>query len=1114
MMEELVANEPDIEAILPMSSLQRGLLFHHLAERGATAYFGQIEADLTGPVDVEVFKKAWSWVVSRHQALRTSFVWEGVREPLQVIHNEIPEGVFIHKGQHSLETRIGDLDIDLIRPPLWRLNVVIDSPVKARIIWNSHHALLDGWSFQIVVRDLLEAYASFIVGLAPQREPAVSVVDYHRWRRRQTGIDPRAIWTMRLSDFGTPNRFVFEKTAKGPAAGSGCVIERLHIDQEGATDLVARARAMRTTLGSVAHAAWALVLSRTCDTDDVVFGSVVSGRTPEFESLVGLLMNTVPIRLSCSDDETVKSLVDGTHRYLAESRPIEGTPLTDIYRCSGVRTAESLFPSILAFQNYPSAPVSGGGLTLEETSLQQETNYPAAIAVVPEPGGISLGISYRRDRLDADSVRFLLRGFSQALSFVAGDTRAPLSEFELNLPPITKFEDEHGVPTHIERGARVLGSCRHELPPGGVGELWFPPKAEADCLRGSGILVRAKGETVSTVGRMKDFARIDGHLVDLREVGDWLVGHGLCRDAAALARPDEADRDLLVVYYIPQIPPVPQPLIWEALEQHPSLKTPDLLCAVEDILRDADGDNDPAALPWPVEDQDRFRSDEPMSPIETILADLWATTLQIESVGVNDNFFELGGDSVTGIRLIGRVDEIFGTQLDVSVLFDDPTIGGISKALRRSPANSRDPHLGRPSKSEMRSQLRLDESIRPSSGISKWVTPRRPFVTGAETWLGQFTVASLLRSGAECVTYLSPFVGSGPSALEQRLLEIGAWQESFAGRLCPLHGGLTRPNLGLGDDDEFTKVSESIDAIYHLGGAADVPFLPYRAMADLNVESTRQILRLAAIGTPKPCHVLSTLYTVIGSNRRIVREQRTSRPPLLLGDFVRTKWMAEQLTFEAASRGLPVRVYRVGEVWSDANGMCDPTSYLTRLLVSSVAMGVAPNVTFPTMINSADYIADSLVAISKMELDSASVVHLVCPQLRRLRPIPVGRLLQEAGYPVRSVSHRAWRKRLDQASTEDADAVLLPLRFRNSGAMAICGGMRDVALWISKLGASPVVECNVVSDALDDHSVDDPLSAVAIRRSLGQLTENGLIRPAATPLDCDGPMAIAGTERE
>ena len=426
-MGELPVNELDIEAILPMSSLQRGLLFHHLAERGTSAYLGQIEADLTGPLDVEVLKRAWSWVVGRHQALRTSFVWEGVREPLQVIHNDIPEGLVIHNGPLALGSQMDDIDIDLIHPPLWRLNVVIDSPVKARIIWNSHHALLDGWSFQIVVRDLLEAYASFIEGLAPQRESAVSLVDYHRWRRRQPGGDPRTSWTMRLSDFVTPNRFVFEKSIQEPAVGSGCSIERLHIDQGCTTDLMSRARSMRTTLGSIAHAAWALVLSRTCDTQDVVFGSVVSGRDTRVEQLVGLLMNTVPIRLACSDKETAKGLVDVTHRYLADTRPIEGTPLTDIYRCSGVRKAESLFPSILAFQNYPSAPVSGGGLTLEETSLQQETNYPAAVAVVPEPRGISLGISYRRDRLDADRARILLRGFSEAFEF--RDRRRPCATF-------------------------------------------------------------------------------------------------------------------------------------------------------------------------------------------------------------------------------------------------------------------------------------------------------------------------------------------------------------------------------------------------------------------------------------------------------------------------------------------------------------------------------------------------------------------------------------------------------------------------------------------------------------------------------------------------------------
>ncbi|MET8546877.1 condensation domain-containing protein, partial [Kitasatospora sp. NPDC004799] len=181
-LDRLVGDGRDVEDLLPLTPLQEGMLFHRLVGGPDDVYLDQADLLLEGVADPRAFALAWQRVADRTPALRTSVVWEGVPAPLQVVrrgvtlpvtHLDLRAADPAERAERLDRLRAEDLalGLDIATAPLTRLTLVRLPEARLRLLWTSHHLILDGWSLAQVLTDVFAEYAALTAGGAPA--PAV-----------------------------------------------------------------------------------------------------------------------------------------------------------------------------------------------------------------------------------------------------------------------------------------------------------------------------------------------------------------------------------------------------------------------------------------------------------------------------------------------------------------------------------------------------------------------------------------------------------------------------------------------------------------------------------------------------------------------------------------------------------------------------------------------------------------------------------------------------------------------------------------------------------------------------------------------------------------------------
>ena len=437
--DELAARYGDaLEQVLPLSPLQRGMVFHSLAEPDEPAYVTQLALTLEGDLRPDDLRRAWATALARNAILRSGFCQTKDGELHQVVLRA-PE---LRWRELDLSDRFEDelgaaldalaeedrrLGFDLAEPPLSRFTLVRLGPDRHRFLWTHHHALLDGWSLPLLVQDVFLAYRG---GTLPARPP---FAEYLRWLEGFDADAAREHWTALLGDVTEPTPL--------PAGGGDASAPASHaargrrLRTETTRALAASARGQRVTLNTMAQAAWALLLARHARTEDVVFGVTVAGRPPELprvEEQLGLFINTLPLRVDLADRPLAELLADVQRAQLA-NQPFEASPLYEVQRCAGLTGGAPLFESILVFESYPvevGSPLEDAGLRLAEAADVSRAPYPLALVVQP---GERLRFELRYDpaRYDAVTIERLLGHFEQLLESMAANAAGRLSDLAM-----------------------------------------------------------------------------------------------------------------------------------------------------------------------------------------------------------------------------------------------------------------------------------------------------------------------------------------------------------------------------------------------------------------------------------------------------------------------------------------------------------------------------------------------------------------------------------------------------------------------------------------------------------------------------------------------------------
>ncbi len=437
---EGVAGPRDIEDIYPLSPMQEGMLFHTLLAPSEAMYIEQWNGLLSGVLDVAAFQQAWRNACARHSILRTAFVYEGAGEPRQVVFRRAEPEFTVQdwRGVDEIEqaTRLESfIEADrargfaLERAPLTRFTLLHLRDTAWRLVWTTHHLLIDGWSMPVLLRETLADYEAMRQGGAGARSAAPPYGDYIAWLESQDHAAAESYWRGVLDGFTHPTPLCADRAgAAGADAGRGNM--QATLPPEMRESLNALARRHRITLNTILQGAWALVLARRSDEDDIVFGATVTSRPPEIpgiESMVGLFINTIPVRVSIPEDEPASAWLRSLHERAIESGAFDFAPLAHIQRWSGIPASKSLFDSILVFENYPmddSLRDGMGDLRLLEHGMYERTNYPLTAVAVGQT--LLLRLVYDRRYFSEAEVERVLGQWRTALEHIAANEDAPL----------------------------------------------------------------------------------------------------------------------------------------------------------------------------------------------------------------------------------------------------------------------------------------------------------------------------------------------------------------------------------------------------------------------------------------------------------------------------------------------------------------------------------------------------------------------------------------------------------------------------------------------------------------------------------------------------------------
>ena len=438
----------NIEDAYPLSPLQEGLLFHSLYGPEEGVYVTQLSCK-TRDVDVAGIQRAWQKIIDRHPSFRTAFVWKNVEKPLQVVqrHVTLPFQFEDWRGLSSIEQQerlntylVADRrrGFQLNKAPLLRLALIQLSDNRHQLVLSHHHIIVDGWSLAMVFKEAFALYEAYCEGREPQLEPIRSYREYIAWLMQQDLLEAEEFWRQMLKGFTVSTSILPEHGIESlPRQKAGYSEQQFELSAATTAALLSLGRLYRLTMNTIVMGAWTVLLSRHSGQRDVLFGIVMSGRPPDLdgvESMVGLFVNTLPMRIRVRAGDLLSSWLEGIQMQLLEMQKYEYSPLAKVQQWSDLPRGEALFESLFTFENFPTTPnVRVKNVEVLIDTSFEKTSYPLTIMVGPGTQLI-VRVLYDDLRIDHATVSLLVRHFQSLLENMAVGFDRPLSAVEILAP--------------------------------------------------------------------------------------------------------------------------------------------------------------------------------------------------------------------------------------------------------------------------------------------------------------------------------------------------------------------------------------------------------------------------------------------------------------------------------------------------------------------------------------------------------------------------------------------------------------------------------------------------------------------------------------------------------
>ncbi|MCI0383781.1 amino acid adenylation domain-containing protein [Streptomyces sp. CNQ085] len=527
----------------------------------------------------------------------------------------------------------------------------------------------------------------------------------------------------------------------------------------------------------------------------------------------------------------------------------------------------------------------------------------------------------------------------------------------------------------------------------------------------TGDLVRLSDDgQLRFLGRADDEFKISGHRVHPSEVEATLLAQPRVREAAVVGQvlPDGTRR--LAAHVVAEDPRPTAAEVREGLRKVlPAAMVPSAVEFTDRLPRTSTGKIDRNALGTVIKEP--AAPAEEVGGLEATITRVWAQILGVERMTPEDDFFDLGAQSLQAIQVANRLGVELEREVRVAWLFEHPTAAGLAHRLEhRGDA----PAAASALPETVLADSVLADDIRPGASPRTTGTPRTILLTGATGFVGPHLLAELLTAtDAEIVC---PVRAATPAEAADRIRQALAAQEiplpAGAERITAVPADLARPDLGLGAD-RLAELAETCDAIIH--NAATVSIMrDYASLRAANTESTRQLLRMASARSI-PVHLVSTL-SVAPPRSQSPEVPETFFPPHpgLVNGYQQSKWASERLLEQAAERGLPVTLHRLGRVTGAPDtGQVNRRDFLWSVLASGIPAGIVPELFDAEVWTTADYVARAVVRLSLTAAPGTVFNHA---PLAPVRLADVYDWVQEYGYTVKQFPLAQWRRELPRSA--------------------------------------------------------------------------------------------------
>ncbi|MEV7939326.1 amino acid adenylation domain-containing protein [Kitasatospora sp. NPDC088264] len=450
-LDRLVGDGRQVEDVYPLTPMQSGMLFHSLVDERRGLYLEQNHFELSGVRRPELLGPAWQRVVDRTPVLRTALRWDGLPEPLQVVHTRAPLEVVrldwtrLDGAGHraAVEVRLREdreRGLDFADAPLMRIAVAALDDSRVRVFWTFHHVLLDGWSAARLLAEVLAEYTALAGGRSRTPERRRPFRDHVAWLRGQEPGAGEEYWRGVLADWESPTPLPFDRPpAVGHRSASSAEVA-LELPAELSERLYGVAREVRVTLNTVLQGVWALLLVRYSGEAKVCFGATASGRSAELDGvddMIGLFINTLPVSVLVDPGAELADWLRQLQEGQAQARQYEQVPLARLKQWVAPHSDAELFGSVVIFENYPvdDRLAADFGLELGGIKARSGTNFPLNLVAYAEER-LSLLLHYDPECFDAATVERMAGHLEVLLAAVAEDPHRALGR----LPVLTAAE--------------------------------------------------------------------------------------------------------------------------------------------------------------------------------------------------------------------------------------------------------------------------------------------------------------------------------------------------------------------------------------------------------------------------------------------------------------------------------------------------------------------------------------------------------------------------------------------------------------------------------------------------------------------------------------------------